>query len=327
MHEYEIAIIGGGPVGMFTAFYAGLRNADVLLLESRGALGGQPEALYPQKNIYDVAGFFAVTGHELTKALNQQLTRFNPKIALDTKVTALTPDDAGVTLTTTTGDYRARSVIIATGAGAFAPKPLAAEHDAALVGKAIHYTVSDLNDFADQDVLVAGGGDSAIDWALALAPVAKSVGLIHRRDTFRALESSVAALKNSAVTLHTPYIIQSVTAAGAAGIDVTLRPLQDATAATLHADRLLVNYGFASDNRQLRAWGLELSRGQVTVTPEYATNLPNVYAIGDAATYPGKQKLIATGFGEAPTAVNAIMAQLHPERRQNLHSSDLSFNN
>lgn len=324
MPEYDIAIIGGGPVGMFTAFYAGLRGASVLLLESRGELGGQPQALYPQKNIYDVGGFFAVTGQDLSTALTQQLSRFNPSIALETKVTDLIPDENGVLLHTNASDYRAKRVIVATGAGAFEPKPLAAPHDPALIGHQIQYTVKDLNAFADQDVLIAGGGDSAIDWALALEPVAKSVGLIHRRDQFRALESSVTALESSRITRYTPYIIQNVTAAGRA-LDVTLRPLKGDHAPTLRADRLLVSYGFASDNRQLRAWGLDLMRGQIKVGANYATNLPHVYAVGDAITYPDKQKLIATGFGEAPAAVNAIMRDLYPDRRQNLHSSDANF--
>ncbi|WDF83426.1 NAD(P)/FAD-dependent oxidoreductase [Lacticaseibacillus pabuli] len=324
MHEYDIAIIGGGPIGMFAAFYANLRSADVLLLESRSELGGQPVALYPQKTIYDIPGFFGVSGTELTARLAKQLGRFSSDIRLNTKVIALTPDETGVTLSTDRGDFRARSVIVATGAGAFEPRPLTAKHPVELEGTQIIYTPGDLNDFANQNVLVAGGGDSAIDWALALEPIAASVGIIHRREAFRGLESSVTALQNSAVTIHTPYLIQEVRA-NDNGMAVELRPLHGAAPATLHADKLLVNYGFASDNRQLRDWGLDLTRGQINVASDYKTSLPNVYAIGDAVTYPDKQKLIATGFGEAPAAINAIMRRLHPEIRQTLHSADLNL--
>lgn len=323
-HEYDIAIIGGGPVGMFATFYAGLRSADVLLLESTPQLGGQPAALYPQKQIYDVAGFFAVRADELTNKLSQQMARFNPDVHLNTRVTAINSDTDGVTLTTNQGDFRAKSVIVATGAGAFAPRPLAAPHDQNLVNDKIFYVAPDLTAFANQDVVIAGGGDSAIDWALALEPIAKTVRLIHRRNQFRGLESSVTALENSRVELLTPYLIKEVTAT-TSGLSIDLRPVRDAQAQTIRADKLLVSYGFASDNRQLRNWGLTVTHGQIQVDANYATNLPHVYAIGDAVTYAGKQKLIATGFGEAPTAVSSIMSTIHPERRQNLHSSELQL--
>jgi thioredoxin reductase (NADPH) len=323
-HEYDIAIIGGGPVGMFATFYAGLRSADVLLLESTPQLGGQPAALYPQKQIYDAAGFFAVRADELTSKLDQQMARFKPDVQLNTKVTAITTDATGVTLTTDAKNYRAKSVIVATGAGAFEPRPLAAPHDKTLVNDKIFYIAPDLNTFARQDVVIAGGGDSAIDWALALEPIAKSVRLIHRRNQFRGLESSVTALENSTVELLTPYLIKEVSET-ATGLSLSLRPVRDAEPQTITADKLLVSYGFASDNRQLRNWGLQLEHGQIKVDASYATNLDHVYAIGDAVTYPGKQKLIASGFGEAPTAVSSIMSAIHPELRQNLHSSELKL--
>lgn len=323
-HEYDIAIIGGGPVGMFATFYAGLRSADVLLLESTPNLGGQPAALYPQKQIYDVAGFFAVRADELTEKLRQQMSRFTPDVRLNSKVTAITPDETGVTLETKNAQYRAKSVIIATGAGAFEPRPLAAPHDAQLVNDRIFYVAPDLTTFAGQDVVVAGGGDSAIDWALALEGVAKSVRLVHRRNQFRGLESSVTALENSSIELLTPYLIKEVRES-TSGLAIDLRPVRDAEPQTISADKLLVSYGFASDNRQLRNWQLELEHGQIKVADDYSTNLPHVYAIGDAVTYAHKQKLIATGFGEAPAAVSTILTNIHPELRQNFHSSELKL--
>lgn len=321
-HTYDIAIIGGGPVGMFAAFYAGLRSADVLLLEGTAQLGGQPIALYQQKQIYDVAGFYALNGRELTAALNKQLGRFKPTVRLNTRVSDFEHTGDAITIRSDNGSFSARSVIIATGAGAFAPRKLAANYDPALENKSVFYTVPDLDAWDGQDVVVAGGGDSAIDWALALEKHAHSVRLVHRRQQFRGLESSVARLKQSSVELNTPYLIDHVIAA-TAGVDIALKPLRGAAPRTLHADKLLVSYGFSSDNRQLRAWNLELEHNEIVVDRSYRTNQELVYAIGDAVTYPDKQKLIATGFGEAPAAVNAIMAAIHPERRQPLHSSQL----
>ncbi|WP_155286449.1 NAD(P)/FAD-dependent oxidoreductase [Lacticaseibacillus zhaodongensis] len=323
-HTYDIAIIGGGPVGMFAAFYAGLRSADVLLLEGTAQLGGQPAALYQQKQIYDVAGFYALNGRELTTALTQQLARFQPDVRLNTRVSDFAKDGENITLNTNNGSFQARSVIIATGAGAFAPRQLAASYDHALDGKRVFYTVPDLNAWTDQDVVIAGGGDTAIDWALALEPIARSVQLVHRRQQFRGLESSVQRLESSSVQLNTPYLIDHVDAADQ-GIDIILKPVRGAEPRTLHADKLLVSYGFSSDNRQLRAWNLELDHSQIVVDRSYRTNQELVYAIGDAITYPDKQKLIASGFGEAPSAVNSIMNAIHPERRQPLHSSQMNL--
>jgi thioredoxin reductase (NADPH) len=174
----------------------------------------------------------------------------------------------------------------------------------------------------DLDVAIAGGGDSAIDWALALAPIAKSVHLIHRRNQFRGLESSVEKLKASPVVRHTPYLIDAVNAAEGR-IDVALKEVRGDQQATLNVDKLLVNYGFVSENKQLRQWGIALEHNAITVDSKMATSIPGIYAIGDAITYPGKLKLIASGFGEAPIAVNEALTYLYPDRRQATHSTQL----
>jgi thioredoxin reductase (NADPH) len=322
MHIYDIAVIGAGPVGMFATFYAGLRSADVVLLEGTAQVGGQPAALYPQKKIYDIAGMPEISGQNLGGTLEQQMARFNPDVRLNTKVTAITEQDDYLELTTNQESVFARAVVLATGAGAFAPRPLAVDYDHSLDGKRVLYTITDLEQLRGQNVTIAGGGDSAIDWALALEPIAAHVDLIHRRNQFRGLESSVDQLEHSHVTLHTPKLIASVTA-DASGLDLDLRPVRGEDHEQLHTDYLLVSYGFASDNKQLRAWNIDLEHNQVTVNRQMATNRHLVYAIGDAVTYPGKLKLIASGFGEAPTAIDSIMKELYPERRAPLHSSSM----
>ncbi|KRM54344.1 thioredoxin reductase [Lacticaseibacillus sharpeae JCM 1186 = DSM 20505] len=322
VHIYDIAVIGAGPVGMFATFYAGLRSADVVLIEGTAQVGGQPTALYPQKKIYDIAGMPEISGQDLGVTLAQQMARFDPTIKLNTKVTSIEQADEYLDLTAGSEHIYARAVILATGAGAFAPRPLAAPYDHALDGKRVLYTITDLEQLRGAHVAIAGGGDSAIDWALALEPIAAHVDLIHRRDQFRGLESSVTALQQSHVELHTPKLIAELHQDGSQ-LDLDLRPVRGEEHEHLHADYLLVSYGFASDNKQLRAWHIDLEHNQVQVSREFATSRPHVYAIGDAVTYPGKLKLIASGFGEAPTAVDSIMKELYPQRRAPLHSSSM----
>ncbi len=321
-HRYDITVIGGGPVGMFAAFYAGLHSADVLLLESLAELGGQPGNLYPAKILYDIGGYPHISGQKLVEQLKTQVAHFNPAIQTATNVQTITKNDSGFTLTTTNGTFESRSVIIATGGGAFTPRKLAIDYDPALDDHLVNYFVRDLNTFKDLDVAIAGGGDSAIDWALAIAPIAKSVHLIHRRNQFRGLESSVEQLKASSVVLHTPYLIDGVQADGKRG-NISLKEVRGDHTQVLNVDKLLVNYGFMSENKQLRNWGLDLVHNQIAVDSQMRTNIAGIYAIGDAVTYPGKLKLIASGFGEAPIAINEDLQALYPNRRQPTHSTQL----
>lgn len=319
---YDMTVIGGGPVGMFAAFYAGLHSAKVLLLESLAELGGQPGNLYPAKILYDIGGYPNISGQKLVEQLETQVAHFKPTIQTATNVQTITKTDEGFTLETTNGTYQSKSVIIATGGGAFTPRKLAVDYDPALDDKLVNYFVRDLNSFKDLDVAIAGGGDSAIDWALAIEPLAKSVHLIHRRNQFRGLESSVEKLKASSVILHTPYLIDQVEADGERG-NISLKEVRGDNTEVLNVDKLLVNYGFMSENKQLRTWGLDLEHNQIKVDSKMRTNIEGIYAIGDAVTYPGKLKLIASGFGEAPTAINEDLQALYPDRRQPTHSTQL----
>lgn len=322
-HVYEITVIGGGPVGMFASFYAGLRQADVLLLESLDELGGQTGNLYPAKILYDIGGFPHVSGKDLVTQLKTQLVHFHPEVKTATEVQTIDQDPDGFfTLHTSQGDFRSKTVIVATGGGAFTPRKLAVDYDPALEGKKLFYFVQDLETFRDQEVAVAGGGDSAIDWALALEPVAKHVSLIHRRAKFRGLEASVAALEKSSVTIQTPYLIESVTPQDDQ-LAIQLKEVRGEAQPTLTVDKLLINYGFVTDKHHLQAWQLDTDRNGILVDTQMQTSRPGIFAIGDAVSYAGKLPLIASGFGEAPTAINEALSRLYPDRRQALHSTQL----
>ncbi|MDT6981179.1 NAD(P)/FAD-dependent oxidoreductase [Levilactobacillus zymae] len=323
---YDITIIGGGPVGMFAAFYAGMRNAKTQLVESLADLGGQVNALYPEKTILDVAGYPAIQGRDLITAQRQQLAQFPLTVQTGTPVTNLQAIDDGFAVTTTKGVTHSKTVIVAVGNGAFAPRPLNVAHIEDFVARGqVSYSVPDKDQFRGQRVLVAGGGDSAIDQALMLESVAQSVTLLHRRDTFRGLEHMVDVLHQSSVTVKTPYLIRQLAATADGAVDVTIKTVGANTEEHLIVDKLLISYGFTSDYHVIEGWDLAFERDRrlIAVDSTMATSVPGVFAIGDGATYPGKQPLIATGYGEAPIAVHQIMTDYFPDKRGPVHSTSL----
>ncbi|USS84467.1 NAD(P)/FAD-dependent oxidoreductase [Fructilactobacillus myrtifloralis] len=324
---YDITIIGGGPVGMFAGFYAGLREAKVQIIESLEQLGGQVAALYPEKQILDVAGFAGVSGRQLIQNLQDQLDTV-PEVErhLNTKVTNVTRRDDYFTIETTQGTTRSRAVLLAAGNGSFKPRELRAENAEEETGKHLFYGISDLQRFANHDVLVAGGGDSAVDMALMLEPVANQVTLIHRRNEFRGLEKMVKKLEASSVQIVTPYLIQKLTETADDRVQVEAKRLKtDDDLIDLTVDDVVVNYGFIANNKDLQSWEVQpkLDHRLVQVNQELETSEPLLFCIGDQAIYPGKDTLIATGFGEAPVAVNTIMKRLYPDRRLPIHSTAL----
>lgn len=322
----DITIIGGGPVGLFAAFYAGMRQASVKIIESMPQLGGQLSALYPEKYIYDVAGFPKVRAQELVNNLIEQANLFNPVYCLEEKVLNVVKNEDGIfELTTNKGLHLSRTVIITAGCGAFEPRKLNLPGAEKYEGKNLFYFVNNLNQFRYQDVLIAGGGDSAVDWALMLEPIAKSVTLIHRRDTFRAHEHSVEQLKRSSVRIITPRELQSLH--GEEYIEkVVIVDKKAGVTEELHVDALIVSFGFVSSLGPIKEWGLHIENGGIVVNSRMETNIPGIYAAGDIATYPGKVKLIAVGFGEAPTAVNNAKHFMDPSARlQPGHSSNMKL--
>jgi thioredoxin reductase len=322
----DIAIIGGGPTGLFAAFYAGMRQASVKVIESMPQLGGQLAALYPEKYIYDVAGFPKVIAQDLVNNLVEQANYFKPIWCLDEKVLQVKKlEERLFEIVTQKQTHLARAVIITAGCGAFEPRKLDIPGTERFESTNLHYFVKDKQAFAGKDVLIAGGGDSAVDWALMLEPIARSVTLIHRRDKFRAHEHSVEKMLASRVRVITPREIEELH--GEDRIEqVTIVDKKSGAREILSVDAVIVSFGFVSSLGPIKEWGLEIENGAIKVNSRMETNIPGIYAAGDIATYPGKVKLIAVGFGEAPTAVNNAKQYLDPEARlQPGHSSSMKF--
>jgi len=322
---YDITIIGGGPVGLFTAFYGGMRQASVKIIESLPQLGGQLSALYPEKYIYDIAGFPKIRAQELINNLKEQMSKFEQTIVLEQSVQKVEKLEEGhFKLTTDQEVHYSKAIIITAGNGAFQPRRIEIEHAAQYEGKSLHYFIDNLNDFADKKVAVFGGGDSAVDWALMLEPIAKQVTLIHRRDKFRAHEHSVENVKKSKVHIQTPYVPVEFIGTNDQINTVILKHANGEETQTLDVDAVIVNYGFVSSLGPIKEWGLTIQKNNIVVNSKMETNIPGIYAAGDIATYDGKVKLIASGFGEAPVAVNHAKQFIDPTAKvQPMHSTSM----
>ena len=322
----DVAIIGGGPAGMFAAFYGGMRQMSVTLIESMPQLGGQLAALYPEKYIYDVAGFPKVKAQELVDNLKRQMELFNTDVRLEEKVQSVRKlEERLFEIVTDKATHHAKAVIITAGVGAFEPRRLEVPEAAKYEKANLHYFVSDLEKFRDRNVLITGGGDSALDWALMLEPIAKQVTLVHRRDKFRAHEHSVELLMKSKVNVVVPTEITALH--GEDRIErVTLTNVATKEETTLDVDAVIVNYGFLSSLGPIAEWGLDIEKGSILVDTRMETNIPGIFAAGDVSTYPGKLKLIAVGFGEAPTAINNAKVYVDPNAKLSPgHSSNMKL--
>ena len=322
---FDVTIIGGGPVGLFTAFYGGMRQASVKIIESLPQLGGQLSALYPEKYIYDVAGFPKILAQDLVNNLKEQTSKFEPTICLEQAVLNVEKQADGIfKLTTDKEVHYSKTVIITAGNGAFQPRRLELDDAPKYEGKNLHYFVDDLNKFAGKKVVVCGGGDSAVDWALMLEPIAEEVTIVHRRDKFRAHEHSVENLKNSNVIIKTPYIPSELVGDGEVITQIVLEDANGEHKETIDVDDVLVTFGFVSSLGPIKEWGLDIEKNSIIVNSKMETNIPGIYAAGDICTYDGKVKLIASGFGEAPTAINNAKTYMDPKARvQPLHSTSM----
>ncbi|MDC0704723.1 MULTISPECIES: NAD(P)/FAD-dependent oxidoreductase [Priestia] len=321
---YDITIIGGGPTGLFTAFYGGMRQASVKIIESLPQLGGQLSALYPEKYIYDVAGFPKVRAQELVNNLREQMDQFKPAVALEQAVEKVEKQADGVfRLTTNSEVHYSKTIIITAGNGAFKPRKIELENAEQFEQTNLHYFVDDMNKFKGRKVLVCGGGDSAVDWSLMLEPIAEKVTLTHRRDKFRAHEHSVENLHNSSVDIKTPYV--PVEFVGDDRItQVVLENTKGEEKTVVDVDDVIVNFGFVSSLGPIKEWDLDLEKNAIVVNSKQETNIPGIYAAGDVCTYDGKVKLIVAGFGEGPTAVNNAKAYIDPKARlQPMHSTSM----
>jgi thioredoxin reductase len=322
---FDMIIIGGGPTGLFTAFYGGMRKCRVMIIESMPQLGGQLAALYPEKYIYDIAGFPKVRAQELVDSLKEQALQFNPKVALEECVLHVEKQVDWFKLTTNKGTHFSKAIIITAGVGAFEPRRL--DHPSAkqFEKENLHYFINDLSRFLDKKVVIFGGGDSALDWALMLEPIAKQVTIIHRRDKFRAHEHSVEQLKRSNVNILTPYQFKGLV--GKEKIEqVVIYNHKSKEEKSIEVEEVIVNFGFVSNLGPIKEWGLKFEKGSLVVNSKMETNIPGVYAAGDICTYPGKVKLIAVGLGEAPTAVNNAKSYIDPDAKlQPGHSTSMEI--
>jgi len=312
----DVAIIGAGPVGLFAVFECGMLGLSTAVIDALEATGGQCAALYPEKPIYDIPAIPEIDAAGLVAKLEAQAAPFKPRYLLGQRVETLAREGADWVLTSATGHaIRARAVFIAAGAGAFGPNRPPLPHLADYEGKSVFYLVKRREEFRGKRVVIAGGGDSAVDWALSLSEVAK-VALVHRRDKFRAAPESGARLKTLAaagkIEVVVPYQLAALVGKGGVLSAVTVEDL-DGRRRDLPADVLLPFFGLAASLGPIAAWGLALERHQIVVDPASSeTNQPGLYAIGDVAAYPGKLKLILTGFAEAARAAHSAFSRCRP---------------
>ena len=318
-HQTDVVIVGAGPVGLFTVFECGMVRLDCHVVDVLDDAGGQCTALYPEKPIYDIPGFPKVDAAELIVRLKAQAAAFKPVYHLGEQVQSLEALSGGFwKLTTAKGTVlQARAVIVAAGVGAFGPNRPPLEGIEAFEGRSVFYYVTQRENFRDKRVVIAGGGDSAVDWALSLAEIAARVSVIHRRDRFRAAPDSEARLKALAaegrIDLVVPYQLHSLDGAGGQITAVNVATL-DGVEKKIPADVLLPFFGLSMSLGPIADWGLALDRSQLAVDPAtMATSRPGIFAVGDIVAYPGKLKLILTGFAEAAIAARSAYALIHPE--------------
>ncbi len=319
----DVTVIGGGPVGLFAAFYAGLRGMSVRIIDSLPELGGQLMALYPEKYIYDMPGFPKVLAKDLAQEMMKQGTQFAPELCLSETAESISGEQGNYILTTQSGkQLPTRTVIIAAGAGAFSPTKLGAPREEDFHERGLWYGVRQKSVFAGKNLVIVGGGDSAFDWALDLADIAKSVTLVHRRDEFRAHEDTVRKVQAGPTQFALWQVVKELHGdESITGITVEHTQTKDLT--HIPTDAVIVNVGFKSSLGPLKQWGLNIEKNQIVVDHLFETNLPGVFAVGDVCAYEGKLKLIATGVGEAATAVCIAKIRLDPQAKLFPgHSSD-----
>ena len=325
---FDITIIGSGPAGLYGAFYAGMRGMKTKILDALPELGGQLVTLYPEKWVFDVGGFPKILARDLAKSLVAQAMTFGPTVCLGEKVLSVKKrDDEGKRLFEIAADngsiHLTRTIVLTAGIGAFKPKKLNAPGVDDFEGNGIYYFVNEKKAFRDKDILIVGGGDSAIDWCLNLLDTAGKITLIHRRDQFRAHEETVRELMSSPVEILKFHELKSVGGNGKLE-EAVIYDNRTNEEKRLKVDSVILNLGFHADLGPIKEWGLELDKGGIKVNYRMETNVGGIFAAGDVASHPGKLKLISTGFGEVATAVNFAKNFIDPAAKVYPgHSTDL----
>jgi thioredoxin reductase (NADPH) len=307
----DLLIVGAGPSGIYAAYYAGFRGLSTVVIDSLEEAGGQITAMYPEKLIFDVAGFSAIKGKDLINELLKQAGAYSPNYILGETANELTKNaDGSFTVKSETHEITVKAIIITGGIGKFTPRPLPAATE--WHGKGLVHFVPHFELHKDENIVIVGGGDSAFDWAMALHPIAKSISLVHRRDAFRAHEASVVEVKKLGVNFYLESEVSEVT--GSDKIEqVSVKNIKTGEVTNLPTDTLVAALGFTANIGPLAEWGIDLEKRRILVDTSMMTNVEKIYAAGDISTYPGKVALISVGFGEAATAVNNAAVAINPE--------------
>jgi thioredoxin reductase len=332
-HEIrDITIIGGGPTGLFALFYAGMRGVTAQIVDALPDLGGQLTALYPEKYIFDVAGFPKILAKDLVKQLAEQTAQFAQPIHLAQRITGLEEEGGHFVLVTETARFPTKAIVIAAGIGAFSPRRLPQDCAQPWYGRGIYDVVTDPEVFRGQKVVIIGGGDSAFDWGVQLLSRAARVSVVHRSDAFRAHDATITEFRHAVdggrADLLTFYELADVVCRNGSErfSHLTFRHKKEKTTRDIEADVVLPMLGFISDIGPLVEWGLRLQKDEIVVDSQMETGRPGIYAAGDVTTYPGKLKLIATGFAEGATAVNQAVHWIYPEKKVAPgHSSNMAI--
>lgn len=328
----DITILGGGPTGLFALFYAGMRQVTAQIVDALPEAGGQLAALYPEKYIFDVAGFPQILAKDLVRNLLEQNKRFGGKMHFGQRVTALEKDGDHFVLVTETDRFPSRAIVVAAGIGAFSPRRLPQPCAEPWYGRGIYDVVTDPERFRGQRVVIIGGGDTAFDWGVQLLPRAASVTIVHRTDRFRAHDATVIeyrhAVDEGRASLHTFHELADVVCktGDERFSHIVLRNVKTKETREIEADCVLPMLGFVSDMGTIAEWGLNIQKDEILVNTAMETGQPGIYAAGDITTYPGKLKLIASGFSEAAIAVNQAVHWIYPDKKVAPgHSSNMAL--
>lgn len=332
-HELkDITIIGAGPVGLFALFYAGMRGVSAQVVDALPEAGGQLAALYPEKFIFDVAGFPKVLARDLVASLREQAAQFGQPVHLNQRVIGLEEDGGQFVLVTDQGRFPTKSIVLAAGIGAFSPRRLPQPCAEPWYGRGIYDVVTNPEDYRGKKVVIIGGGDSAFDWGTQLLGRAAHVSIVHRSDRFRAHDATVqqfrTAVDEGRASMFVFHELADISCATSPETftHLVLKDIKAKTTHEIEADVVLPMLGFVSDMGCINDWGLQIAKDEISVNSQMETGRPGIYAAGDVTTYPGKLKLIAVGFGEAATAVNQAVHWIYPEKKVNPgHSSNLAI--
>ncbi len=326
----DITIIGGGPTGLFALFYAGMRGVSAQIVDALPQLGGQLTALYPEKYIFDVGGFPKVLAKDFVRSLSEQALQFKAGTHLNETIMGLERRDGHFVLQTEGGEFPSKSIVIAAGIGAFSPRRLPQTVAHPWYGRGIYDVVTDPEVFRGRRILIIGGGDTAFDWSHQLLDRAATLTLVHRSDRFRAHAATVNEVQRAATEgrmgLHVFHELHDILSMDDRLTGVVLRDTKTKATFALTCDVVLPMLGYVSDLGALAQWGLTLEKEEIVVNSCMETGQPGIYAAGDVTTYPGKLKLIASGFGEAATAVNQAVHWIYPEKKvAPQHSSNMAL--